>query len=87
MEVIYRSLAAFFRNLECWTCSVKKLGHHIQVSRPIKNDNSSCIWAMKQLLLVGVPFDFILRSFDNPELIIHADASFLFLVGGYSDDG
>ena len=59
MAVIYRSLAAFARNLEYWAYSVSKLDHHIHLSRSLKNDIKLCIWSMNQLSTRGVPFDFI----------------------------
>ena len=77
MAVFYKSLAVFARSLEVCAHSVKKLDHHIHISRPMKNGVSLCIWAMRELSLVGMPFQFILKPLDDPDVIIHTDASSL----------
>ena len=77
MAVIYKSLVAFARSLEVWAYSVKKLDHHIHISRPMKNDISLCIWAMKELSLVGIPFQFFLKPLDDPDVNIIMQMHFL----------
>ena len=63
MASIYKPLAAFERNLEVLAHSVKKLSHHIHMSRPLKDDLELAIWGIKRAAECGI---IILISFLNP---------------------
>ena len=86
MASIYKSLAAFTRNLEVWAFSVKKLQHHIKINRALKNDINLCIWAMSTASKIRIPLSFILKPLDSPDITIYTDASKIG-IGGWSTTG
>ena len=87
MASIYRPLAAFARNLECWAYSVKKLSHHVRLSKPLKNDIQLCIWGINQASKFGISFDQFLKPMHIPDIKLYTDASLKIGLGGYTDDG
>ena len=87
MASIYRPLAAFARNLEVWAYSVKKLSHHVRLSKPLKNDIELCIWGIDQASKFGISFDQFLKPMHIPDIKLYTDASLKIGLGGYSDNG
>ena len=87
MATIYKSLAAFARNLEVYAHSVKELHHFIHINKALRSDLDLCIWGMKQASTFGVPFEFFLKPREIPEITITTDASSLVGVGGFDDKG
>ena len=57
MASIYRSLAAFARNLTVWAYSVKQLSHHIWITHALKNDLKLAVWSIKRAVEYGISFD------------------------------
>ena len=87
MASIYRPLAAFARNLECWAYSVKKLSHHVRLSKPLRNDIDLCIWGITQASQFGISFNQFLKPMHIPDITFYTDASLKIGLGGYSDNG
>ena len=85
MGVIYRPLNAFARGLECWAYTVKDDNHHINMTKPLKNDLNLCEWAMEEAAKVGVSFDFILRPMSLISVTARTDAALKSGgIGGYN---
>ena len=87
MATIYRSLSAFARNLESWAYKVHKLEHYIKITRAFRDDIDVCIWAMDKASKFEIPFSFILKPLNNPDIIIYTDASSKIGVDGWSNHG
>ena len=74
---IHKSLNAFARSLETYAHGVKELHHRISMSPQLIQDYKLCIWGLKTSEKFGVPFHFLLKPHNKPDIILYTDAALI----------
>ena len=64
----------------CDVLNVTELYNYIKVSPQLIEDYKLCIWGLRTTEKFGIPFDFLLKPHNKPDIIIYTDAALI--VGG-----